>query len=574
MSVREIKTPDVVSALLTPLAESGVYSAAAPEKSDLQAFRDELRGLAPAELAARLRLSDSPERVRQQVGLFMVEQAANIYDGYATIRYQAVRGDSVGNDQAAEALDPAVWLKEVIDIASKPLLGITKKTSAEQRDQLIQKALVTFYNGMRDYHVSAFTTNSAVSRLGFRMLSEEEGANRRYFVHFAAPGMLGPERAEQLYRAEVLEIEGVPVQDYALQFLASGEPRFISKIDTDHKLADTLSTVRVGALGMETPKGSVPVKFRLKDGTETTLDVTWKRVSNSMPGPGVRPSGPTAASQLISQQTGELAPEGCLSFCARKPTHDGSAEGRKLAALIRKADRAQLPGNNTVGFRNIVAQRKGFTMMHPLAARIGELDLSGAENRQRVGAVRSYLPRIGDVVEEAPADALFDHYMTRVDGELVGAVRINTFSVSDPDAYVKAFGDIIAKFKAAGCKSLMIDGVKNPGGSVPYLYALFSHLSPNRLETPLHMSRVTREDAASARELLQLIQDLRADMPDLNEHEFAQALFGESFGGYPVTPEILQNFVDELQHELSQFEAGKGDLTEGFHISAVNYINP
>ncbi|MEO1174550.1 MAG: PDZ domain-containing protein, partial [Myxococcota bacterium] len=281
--------------------------------------------------------------------------------------YQAVRGPTEGNDGAAVSSDPQVWIAQVLKRASEPLNEITEATSPAKRDQLIGKALVLFFEGIRDDHVSGFTTSNGLARLGFRVNSAVDGdGNRRYSVHFADARRLGPERAAELEHAEVLSIDGQPYAEYVEGRLAGGVPEFISKIDTERVQADGFSTFRVGAFGEEVPKGTVKFEFKLRDGRTVTRDLQWITRDNETPGPGVRPTSGTASGLAPMANTAlrELVPRGALNFSPRSPCRGRSISDRKCAALIRRADQAQIPNSDAVGLRNIIAQRKGFTMMN------------------------------------------------------------------------------------------------------------------------------------------------------------------------------------------------------------------
>jgi hypothetical protein len=178
-----------------------------------------------------------------------------------------------------------------------------------------------------------------------------------------------------------------------------------------------------------------------------------------------------------------------------------------------------------------------------------------ADDPHEIGAKRSFVPILGDVVWELPkahaTDAPFSAYICQaIDGRKIGYVRVPEYTY-DEDT-VNVFAELIARFEST-TEGMVFDQVNNPGGSIFHMYAILSTLTDKPLALPKHQLSLNEEDAATASEIV------------------ATAEAGEAvpYDDHP-SPELLaySRFV------LSEIEAGRGRLTNPVHLNGVAEILP
>ena len=190
-----------------------------------------------------------------------------------------------------------------------------------------------------------------------------------------------------------------------------------------------------------------------------------------------------------------------------------------------------------------------------------------SENPFGLGTRKSFIPDLGVKIWETSKDAPFYAYMYKspVDSKLIGYIRIPSYTPSDADEFVQNFADIMNKFESV-TEGLVIDQVNNPGGSIPYLYALVSMLTDKALATPRHRIALTQEDVKAASDRLRGLQSIK------NDDEAKQAL-GKSYGGYPVSYQFVVNMRNYSQFIIDEWKKGN-KLTSPTHLRGVDKINP
>ena len=195
-----------------------------------------------------------------------------------------------------------------------------------------------------------------------------------------------------------------------------------------------------------------------------------------------------------------------------------------------------------------------------------ELEGSDASNHFDLGARQSYMPALGEKTWETSADNPFHAYIFKAaDGRMMGYVRIPSYTPEDADKAVVAFREIIQKLEAE-TEGLVIDQLNNPGGSVFYLYTLASMLTKQALETPLHQMAITQADVMEAQNLLDQLQSVKTDAD-------ARTVLGETFGGYPVSYQMVLFIRGYAELIISEWQAGNV-LTKPSYLYGVNKINP
>jgi hypothetical protein len=201
-------------------------------------------------------------------------------------------------------------------------------------------------------------------------------------------------------------------------------------------------------------------------------------------------------------------------------------------------------------------------MLSPMKEELG----LAADNPFTLGSRESFLPPFGKQVWKSDEDAIFHAYIYKTpEGRTIGYVRIPSYEVENPDAALKEFGELTARFQQ-GADALVIDQVDNPGGSVLYLYALASMLTDRPLKTPPHHVAITQDDVAQALELIKLEPLVKTDA-------MAKKLLGASQGGYPVDYGFFRHMVEYSRFIVDQWNKGK-TLTDPIFIEGVDEINP
>lgn len=578
----------------------GVTQNDAPRLREDSILRD-LRGLDPTAIAKVLRPDGGATAIRDRALAYLNEQKSNHLDSQINIKLKAGFGPSPGNPDFPAFEDPKAWLSHIVAICSRRLEGITESTPSAVAYKQAQKAIVDFGNGIRDYHVGIFLNNTESSRLGFRMrYSEEPDGSRRYFV--MPPRTPGEGATDALSGAEVLAIDGQPIDELVTSLMAGGVPEFINKENKDRSFATLLATIRVAALAMDVPTGSATVEFA-RNGQRTSAELPWDYRPETRPVPGstasaesplqLRAAQANAEVQAKSNKTNNVKPS-CLQYDVRAPCWRSAPDATERAKRLVTA-RADAFGDN--GLRNAILRRSQFHCENPLMKRMSAFEAEAPlATGHETGAKRSFLPRLGEpvvvsngeesVTLESASDDLFDWYVYEEDGKRVGVVRIPTYSPTDDDPNSETFGqstvdqsserfgEIIETFNRAGCEALFIDQINNGGGNVAYGYSLLSHLTDKTLTLPQQSLLISDDDRAFAESTLAEVAALREVSPDLSEDELARSIFGETFSGNPVTAKTLANFENAQRFLIEEYDAGRNLGSNPTYIALISEIEP
>jgi len=193
-------------------------------------------------------------------------------------------------------------------------------------------------------------------------------------------------------------------------------------------------------------------------------------------------------------------------------------------------------------------------------------DVELGESSYDLGARKSFIPALGTKVMETSQDNPFHAYIFKTeDRKLIGYVRIPSYTPENSLAAVDAFSKIITQFEVA-TDALVIDQVNNPGGSVFYLYALVSMLSPEPLITPRHEMAINQTDIASALRFLGAMKEIKND-------ETAKKILGDTLDGFPVSYQVAGFMKNYLQFLVDEWNAGRS-ITRPYWIEGVDHINP
>ena len=385
---------------------------------------------------------------------------------------------------------------------------------------------------MRDYHVSISFHSTENSKLPFQV----GGAEGRYYLTNVDREKLPLEAFPFKMGDEVVAFNGQPTAD-AVKAIAAKMAG--NTAETDMRMAELFLTNRRRARGdNDIPKGNAEVVIRSK-GKFYKVTMPWAYTPELL------------AQDVPLRNADLLEPEG-LGPAAAGPVSGGfiHAIGEAFSAAV-----------------------------HPLVNLFSDIRAEASDNPFMIGARKSFVPRLGEVLWRSKEDSHFDAYIFKAkDGRKMGYIRIAAYDGANDE--VREFAKIMAKFQVE-TEGLVIDQVSNPGGSVFYLYALASHLTDKPLVAPRHRLIVGEAEAHQSAELLLKIMRDSKKSPEAREKEEAAAKKKKKVkedeapnaGGYPITGKFMALMIRSAQFILKSFNAGQR-FTGLIHISGVADIDP
>ncbi|MEJ2419150.1 MAG: protease-like activity factor CPAF, partial [Exilibacterium sp.] len=191
-------------------------------------------------------------------------------------------------------------------------------------------------------------------------------------------------------------------------------------------------------------------------------------------------------------------------------------------------------------------------------------DATVDQNPYQFGGRKSYIPALGEIVEEAPEESIF--YWSKEmgeEGKNYGYLRLPSYDGSVSN--YNAFGQTVNRLEA-NTEKLILDQNHNPGGSVLYLYALVSLFADILLEFRYHQVKTV---AFNVQEIEQRLTWLDA----IDSDEGAKEIFGDSIQGYNVDLKFVQEYSVYLRGVLSEKLAGK-ELTRALPLVGIEKIEP
>lgn len=308
---------------------------------------------------------------------------------------------------------------------------------------------------------------------------------------------------------ELLSIDGTPASQVVDQLQAI----FTTNVpETDRAQAELRLFSRKASRGMPVPKGPLTLTFLRKGAQKpTSIQLIWDYVPERIPA------------------RGDL-------FHARSPLQLPFTLGSKFNPQMNVATESESP--------------------------------NAAENPFSLGSRQSFMPELGAKIWESPADNAFHAYLYKDEaGKTIGYIRIPTYSPGI--GTVKALADFakLVPELEANAEALVIDQVNNPGGSVFYLYALVSMLNDQPVSTPRHRMAISQSDVFEALQNLDQLKDIKT------EEDVRKNIPAETFGGYPVSLQLVRFLQSYSQFYVDEWAAGR-KLTNPYWIAGVDHINP
>lgn len=259
-----------------------------------------------------------------------------------------------------------------------------------------------------------------------------------------------------------------------------------------------------------------------------------------------------------SGSAGEVVPSGKINISVmRKGASKATTYKLQWTHNPEKITRALSETRGPKGEHHPFLHKK---MEVPFYGDFKEMQMEGEE--ELIGARNSPLPRLGEVIWEAPEDSFFDAYIyTLSEGKRVGFVRIPSYDAWSEEA--DEFGQIMAIMEDYS-DVLVIDQLDNPGGYVLFMYGLLSRVTETPLAVPSEQMSLIQEDVYFA------IDDL--DYFETVIKNGWPSPFTE-IGGYHFEKDAVNKVADFYKFLISQWNAGKNLSNGAFHLG-ISHIAP
>lgn len=410
-------------------------------------------------------------------------------------------------------------LKREYDAAKAAILADPGITTRGYQDLLAKLTA-----SMRDYHVSISFNSTESSKLPFQV-ARAEG---RYYLTYIDREKLSKEAFPFQMGDEVVSFDGRPTAE-AVKAIA--DQMTANTPETDQRMAEMFLTNRRRARGdKDIPQGAAEIVIRSK-GQYYKVRMPWDYTPELL------------AQDVPLRNAGLLEPEG-MGAAPAGPAGFLHSVGRSFSDAV-----------------------------HPLIDLFADIRAESSDNGFMIGARKSFIPRLGQVLWQSDEDSHFHAYIFKTkDGRKMGFIRIAAYDGENKE--VQEFAKIMAKFQAE-TDALVIDQVNNPGGNVFYLYALASHLTDKPLLTPRHRLIIGEAEAQqSADLLLKAMRDSKkpaaAESKEKPKKADAEA---PNASGYPITAKFMGLMLRSAQFILKEFNAGKR-YTDLIHVGGVADIDP
>ncbi|MDD9950204.1 MAG: protease-like activity factor CPAF [Zetaproteobacteria bacterium] len=376
-------------------------------------------------------------------------------------------------------------------------------------NETYQGYLKQFFNAFRDYHVSYNFISTESASLPFQVLPVGK-EDEFYFVYIDREVL--PERVFPFQVGDQLTSFGglspKEVVDSLSQQVTQGNP------DTSNLIASMLLTQRDKAYGLQVPQGPILIKVRKQGGEREYLhQLVWDYRKEKITTP--------------------LANSASSSF-------KGLMEQVKNPLIT------------------------SHMMMSPRAYELAQMQ---PNNPYQLGARKSFVPTLGEVVWQTPEQSFFHAYVYKSGEKNIGYIRIPAFynRVAPNRVFAEAFATLMQKFQQE-TDALIIDQVNNSGGSGFYMYALLSMLTDQSLATPRHRFKLTQADVRASINALKILKYIKTDAQ-------ARMYLGNEIEGYPVSMVFVGMYQSYCRFIVDQWQQKK-TLTDPYHLFGVDYINP
>lgn len=367
-----------------------------------------------------------------------------------------------------------------------------------------QAILADVYNSTLDYHVRVEFYSTEKAYLPFA-LQEAEG---RYFIVSIDRKQLPLNVFPFKVGDELLFFDGQPIAEAVADLERRMRAGGAANPKTDHALAVRTFTNRRGERGLPVPKGPVFIEGKSREGRSIALQTLW----------------------FYSEELIRGSKDSSLS---EKPSFLESLSNLKMVASD-DLTKTSFSSDN------------------------------GEDGSHEIGAKRSPLPRLGEVLWMNDPSFGFDAYLSKdEEGNKIGYVRISSYTSMATLSGIEEFAGLM-RFFEKNADLLVIDQLNNPGGYVFFSYALLSMLTDKPLKTPRHRWAITQEDVKSALDFIE----------SYGHSDFSALFDGSNFGvGYPIDLNFAYFSYAYAKFIVNQWNNGQR-LTDSYFVAGADAINP
>ena len=394
------------------------------------------------------------------------------------------------------------------------------------------RILKDFFHSTKDYHVGIYFYSTEEAYLPFRI----HGSQGKYFIAWVYNPVFSGLKDPLSVGDEVVLFDSVSVHDLVkdLRLRDFGN----AESSTDQALAESALTMQTGEEGYNVPSGPVTLTVR-HAGTKnvTTYRLNWYYNPEYVSSP-LNPFDVAQKANLMTQVGGHYH--------------------------LKNGERYPLGKHSFFGKEMVTPKYKKYKDACRRRLKAFQADMQEDEDDNFIGSTKSFVPVLGEKVWNAGKSLPFDAYIyLSPEGKKIGYVRIPHYMGGNYSA--DKFSQIISKFEI-DADAVVIDQLNNPGGSVFYMYALASMLSPYPLEVPSHEMAITQEDVYFALEG-------EEDLEDVHFDEDAWEVIGSNLWGYPVDAILARQMLGYFQFIINEWEAGR-TLTRSEYIYGVKHLTP
>lgn len=399
----------------------------------------------------------------------------------------------------------------------------TAKVKLEEKENItvkdFQRILKDFFNSTKDYHVGVQFYSTEVAVLPFRIHS----AQGKYYIAWVYPKAL-PNNVKIDRGDEVVMFQDKPIAEAVAELQAQEMGNPDSK--TDHALAESFLTMRMGTKGDLVPQGPVKISIRHRNSNKTTTyELEWMYASEEIGDTIKYSKGAYAAT--ASKKPMNLASK----LMVKKTLNQDPFFNKDMIAPV---------------YRHIKSGEAKIAKL--MAARNDNDDEDIVPSDTFVGDEKSFLPLLGRIIWQAKDETGFYAYMYKTEqNKTIGYIRIPHYVGGESNA--KSFGEIIQDFQSK-TDALVIDQLNNPGGNLFYMYGLAAMLSDKPLVLPLESVTITQEDVYFAVSNLEELEEIDND-------EQAKSEIGESLYGLQVDKQLAKEIASYFRFIINEWNEGR-----------------
>ena len=404
---------------------------------------------------------------------------------------------------------PKDWKKKLLGWTPENERGVIVDTILRDKNLTVKEfhnLLLQSIKSAHDYHLylSVFTQEKAT--LPFLV---KPAKNRYFIVSTDETSGLPIDEGDEL-----ISFNGAPTHSVVTNLLKkhSGNPNH----PTEKMQTASYLTKRIAALGHHVPRGRVTFRIK-KNGSEKIIPVStnWDYTPDKIDYSHLNISVPEFNSPLSYMASREA------NFFESTDTENKNPFSGTYEMISHQAKSLFASGGN-----------------------------------HKMGAKKSFLPVMGRKKKDYP-NPFFHNYIFSYKRKNIGYIRINTYSLQSDSTYAFSadmFQQLINEFQKK-TDMLIIDQVHNPGGSLAYLYALSSMLSPKPLKVPLHRVSVNPVEVSMAYEDIKKLGAIRS------EREFLSLEARKQMHGLPLSIGTLKARIKSAKLKIKAWEEGK-NITE------------